>query len=613
MPSIFRFARMFVLVAVALAGIGLAHVVPADAAIQPGPGKGWLTIASRTNANDAIALANQYAGRFPSVVVFQSSNGYFGVSLGWANIGEAQPLLQSLISSGAVPADSYFTAGARFVRAIWSASNAHTLSLPDLLAATYLHGGGAVTQQQVPRTVAPAGQPGYVTGLDPNGDNYLSLRTGPGTGNREIARMRPDTQVTITSTSGRWLQVSLANGMNGWAYGKYIASGYPPGVASNNVPTVGPATRNTNPIEAFRVTDFSAETDADTPQICVQFSEGLASSGVDYSSFVTVDGPVSGVINTKGNQICATGLIANNRYRITLAAGLPSATGKTLDKPVEIGAFVRGEPSTAAGTGGSNASNEQKQVASTPPAVEPQKPVAIADQKRVALVIGNSAYQNAPELPNPHNDAAAMSAKLSTLGFKVITSLDGTKVAMENAVRDFVREMTDADVVLLFYAGHGMQVNGVNYLIPIDAKLEDSTALDFETIDLNTILNFMNQDDRISIALLDACRDNPLSRRFTRSLGATRSAFIGRGLAAPTAGTGQVLIGFATAPGEVAQDGAGNNSPFTTALLDNIATKGLEIELMLKRVKQEVYESTNKEQEPWNNSALRKEFYFNPG
>ena len=123
----------------------------------------------------------------------------------------------------------------------------------------------------------------------------------------------------------------------------------------------------------------------------------------------------------------------------------------------------------------------------------------------------------------------------------------------------------------------------------------------------------MNAEGRISIALIDACRDNPLSRRFQRVLGPSRSAFIGRGLAAPATGAGEVLIGFATAPGEVALDGDGDNSPFTTALLKHIDAVDLDVELMLKRVRQDVYDLTKKEQEPWVNSALRREFKFNPG
>ncbi len=517
-----RFARALIaLFVVAMMALPAARM--ASAQIQPGPGKGWLTIASRSQPQDAIDLARQYADRFPGAVVFQASNGYYGVSLGWSNIGEGQPLLQSLIASGAIPSDSYFTAGARYVRAIWSASNTHTMPVQQLLAGTYLHGGNQQPSQP-PTVGGSSGQPGYVAGLDPSGDNFLSLRTGPGTGNREIARMLPNTPLSVVNRRGNWIQVALENGMSGWAYGKYIRLGQVPG---RSVPTVGPT---------------ASATQQPVPEI----------------------GPKPE----------------------------PQAEPQT----------VEAEPEP----------EREVEVASKPPAPKPEKSAAIADQKRVALIIGNSAYANTVELPNPRNDAAAMADKLAALGFEVISSLDASKAAMESSVRDFVRAMADADVALLFYAGHGMQVGGINYLIPVDAKLEDSTALDFETISLNTLLGFMNQEGRISIVLLDACRDNPLSRRFTRSLGATRSAFIGRGLAAPSAGSGQVLIGFATSPGEVAQDGAGNNSPFTTALLNNMDAKGLEVELMFKRVKQEVYDATAKEQEPWINSALRKEFYFNP-
>lgn len=205
----------------------LGPMSPAHAAIEPGPGMGWLMIASRVRADDAIALASGYANRFPGAVVFESSNGYFGVSLGWSDIDRARPLLQSLIARGEIPTDSYFTAGARFVRAVWAAGNGHTRPLPEMLSTTRLL--DAAAPQPPPAT---AGQTGRVTGLNPNGDNFLSLRTGPGTANPEIARMLPDTPVTILGTSGSWYNVVLANGLTGWAHGRYIAVG--------SVPTIGP-------------------------------------------------------------------------------------------------------------------------------------------------------------------------------------------------------------------------------------------------------------------------------------------------------------------------------------------------------------------------------------
>jgi hypothetical protein len=233
-------------------------------------------------------------------------------------------------------------------------------------------------------------------------------------------------------------------------------------------------------------------------------------------------------------------------------------------------------------------------------------------QKRVALVIGNSAYQNAVELPNPRNDARVMSDTLRSLNFEVIEGEDLTKTAMEGKIQDFAEKVSDADVALFFYAGHGMQVSGKNYLIPIDAKLERATAVDFETIDADRVLGYMSDEDRVSIALLDACRDNPLARKFARNLGASRSAAVGQGLAIPTAVGGGLLIGFATAPGDVALDGEGKNSPFTSALIRHLPEKGLEIEQVLKRVKADVIKDTDNQQRPWVNSDIAVNVYLNP-
>jgi hypothetical protein len=231
---------------------------------------------------------------------------------------------------------------------------------------------------------------------------------------------------------------------------------------------------------------------------------------------------------------------------------------------------------------------------------------------KVALVIGNGAYQNATPLPNPPNDAADMAVKLEKMGFKVISGIDVNQATMVQKVGDLEEAARDADMTLFFYAGHGLQVNGLNYLVPVDAKLERPTSLQFETIETSLILNSMAGSGRTAIALLDACRDNPLSRSFTRSLGKTRSAAVGKGLAAPTIGAGGIIIGFSTAPGEVAADGEGRNSPFTKALLKNMETPGLEIQQLMTRVKADVYSDTKEVQEPWHNSSLRSEVYLVP-
>ncbi|MEZ5787569.1 MAG: caspase domain-containing protein [Xanthobacteraceae bacterium] len=231
-------------------------------------------------------------------------------------------------------------------------------------------------------------------------------------------------------------------------------------------------------------------------------------------------------------------------------------------------------------------------------------------QDRVALVIGNGNYQHATALPNPANDARAVAAALRDIGFDITEGVDLDRAGMERRIRDFLRKAASARLALFFYAGHGMQVDGKNYLVPVDAKLEAASDLSFETIDLDKILDTLNDPARTSIVILDACRDNPLARSFARRLGATRSAAVPSGLAAySTIGTG-MLIAFATAPGQVALDGRGNNSPFTRGLLRHLRTPGLEVRQMLTRVRSDVAAATHHQQIPWDNSSLLGDVYL---
>ena len=226
---------------------------------------------------------------------------------------------------------------------------------------------------------------------------------------------------------------------------------------------------------------------------------------------------------------------------------------------------------------------------------------------RVALVIGNSAYKNATELPNPKNDASDIAGVLGELGFEVVLGVDQDKQGMDGKVREFAEKAQDAKVALFFYAGHGMQVNGKNYLIPIDAKLESTTALDFEVIDSERIMSYMSSSGRTGIVLLDACRDNPLSRRFRAK---TRST-AGEGLATRTSADPNLLIAFSTAPGETALDGTGRNSPFTKALLKFLPTKNREFRSVLTLVKKDVQEQTGAGQMPWSHDNLTDDLYLN--
>ena len=229
--------------------------------------------------------------------------------------------------------------------------------------------------------------------------------------------------------------------------------------------------------------------------------------------------------------------------------------------------------------------------------------------KRVALVIGNSAYENASTLANPSNDASDIGTALNDLGFEVVIGTDLDNRAMRAKVREFGRLLRGADVAMLFYAGHAMQVGGKNFLAPIDAKLEYESDLDFETIPLSFIQQQMEREAKTILLFLDACRDNPLTRTFKAS---SRSGGAGRGLAEEKLSSSGILIAFATNPGNIALDGNGRNSPFTKAMLDNIRRPGVEISTLMTDVRVQVVRETGGQQTPWINSALLGRFYFNP-
>ena len=229
--------------------------------------------------------------------------------------------------------------------------------------------------------------------------------------------------------------------------------------------------------------------------------------------------------------------------------------------------------------------------------------------KRVALVIGNSAYEHTAALANPTNDAADVSAALTRLGFDVISETNLTKTRMDDTFRRFARAMRDADAALFYYAGHGMQYQGVNYLIPIDAKLEDEADLPYEMALVDNVLADMARVKGVRIAVLDACRNNPLDVALKAKLARTRSLSPTRGFARISRTEGQ-LIAFATQAGTVAADGVERNSPFTAALLKHIGTPGLEAGLLFRRVASAVHQATGGKQLPELSVSLLGEFYF---
>jgi formylglycine-generating enzyme required for sulfatase activity len=228
--------------------------------------------------------------------------------------------------------------------------------------------------------------------------------------------------------------------------------------------------------------------------------------------------------------------------------------------------------------------------------------------KRVALVIGNGAYTNAPSLTNPKNDAQDMGAALKKLGFEVILGTDLGKSAMDRKILDFEKALAGAEAGVFHYSGHGLQVAGVNYLVPVDASLESAAALRIEAVRLDFIQETMERQTKTNILFLDACRNNPLARNLARTLG-TRSAEIGKGLAAVESGAG-TLISFSTQPGNVALDGAGRNSPYSGPLVKALATPREDVLSLLTGVRNAVMAATGDKQVPWDNNALRAKFYF---
>lgn len=228
--------------------------------------------------------------------------------------------------------------------------------------------------------------------------------------------------------------------------------------------------------------------------------------------------------------------------------------------------------------------------------------------KRVALIIGNSAYEHAPALKNPRNDAEDLADKLKELDFEVVSGFDLDSRGMRDKVREFGVKLRGADVAMFFYAGHALQVNGRNYLAPVNTDIRHEGDLDFETIPMDFVQKQMERETKTVLLFLDACRDNPLSRSLRQS---SRSTGGTRGLARGSDSSEGTFIAFATQPNNVALDGSGRNSPFTTALLSNISRPGIEISVLMTDVRRQVFEQTDEQQIPWINSSLLGRFYFN--
>jgi hypothetical protein len=224
----------------------------------------------------------------------------------------------------------------------------------------------------------------------------------------------------------------------------------------------------------------------------------------------------------------------------------------------------------------------------------------VGKNQRLALVIGNSTYRTSP-LKNPAKDARDVAAALQRLGFQVIFEENATRRRMDDAVRAFYSKLRNGETGLFYYAGHGMQVKGKNYLIPVDARIETESDVEHESIDVGRVLGKMEDaGNPVNIVIIDACRDNPFANSFRSSRA---------GLARMDAPVGSI-VAYATAPDSVAADGAGQNGIYTKYLLKEMSVPGRTIEQVFKAVRNNVIEETNNKQVPWESTSLRGDFYF---
>lgn len=240
-------------------------------------------------------------------------------------------------------------------------------------------------------------------------------------------------------------------------------------------------------------------------------------------------------------------------------------------------------------------------------------PLAVHAESRIALVVGIGKYEHAQTLRNPPNDAIAVAKLLEGLGFEVTTALDADQESLGHAVAAFEQNSQNSDVALFYFAGHGIQLQGRNFLLSSTAKVSNPHAIGREGLELDKIMEMMGENSQTSIAIVDACRDNPLAEKLAKNAGVlSRTIGISRGLAPITRKPTNSLIMFATASGDTAADGNGKHSPFTEALLKNLTTLDLEVSVMLKRVIQDVLTSTEGLQKPEVVSSMSSEFYFAP-
>jgi tetratricopeptide (TPR) repeat protein len=287
---------------------------------------------------------------------------------------------------------------------------------------------------------------------------------------------------------------------------------------------------------------------------------------------------------------------ALDEYRIVLAIDPRNADAKAESKIAEAQV-----PDTDV--------RPRTQAASAEPAVDtPPRVSAVTAERRIALIVGNSKYQTVPELPNPARDASLIARTLRAVGFnEVRVETDLSRDALNRVLLEFSRAAAGADWAMVYYSGHGIEVGGLDYLIPVDAKLQADRDVDFETVPLTLAISSVEPARRLRMVVMDACRSNPFLNQMKRTI-ATRS--LGRGLAAIEPEPGSLVI-FSAKNGETALDGEGVNSPFAIALANRLGTPGLEVRRLFDLVRDDVIAATGRHQQPFAYGSLSgSEDYF---
>jgi hypothetical protein len=535
----------------------------------------------------------------------------------------------------------------------------------------------------------------YVSGLNPRGDNYLSLRNGPGSGYGEILRMGPDTVVTVLERRGDWRRVRLENGITGWAFGRYIRAGLPPGYQPIPEPQAEFGQNWAKWRDAVAGTAVDYPTDlfapaADSGAGGVTFSASSIDAMMEIQTLSNADGldasSLRRVVLQPGERVTysspiPSGLVVSGVHgdSIFYRKALLSADGSTitlldLSYPAELklsfddivsrisrtltaaqslpgsdvaGAGQQPEPGSsqtpAAAATGSNGDAElerlklqaeierlqveklklTQQAGGTPtvqaPSANPTPPAAAAPQGRlVALVIGNGEYASLTQLSTPAADATAIAQRLAQLGYDVALGINQNRQQMAELLSGFYTKAQGAGVALFYYSGHGMQIEGRNYLLPTDAAFANEASFldaDAHAFDLQKFVT-VSSTARISVVFIDACRDDPLlEKSIVSSLFKGATGSVAKGLAVvqrENLNSGQ-FVGFAAEPGKTAETGTGEISVYTEALLKELQTPGLDVSIMHRRVRSNVEAATNGRQSPRYVDDLADQFALNPG